>query len=116
MVFVTVNFLKSLDEWKILFKINFFIGFIVGLIALSQYIGIPFNFLNFLPITITYLPVNESYPGFGKAAQQIIFTSQNYNSLDIEDFDKLERLELKNVNNERFPDMPILLYKFKKSV
>ena len=67
MVFVTVNFLKSLDEWKTLFKINFFIGFIVGLIALSQYIGIPFNFLNFLPITITYLPVNESYPGFGKA-------------------------------------------------
>ena len=35
----------------------------------------------------------------------IIFTSQNYNSLDIEDFDKLERLELKNVNNERFPDI-----------
>ena len=29
----------------------------------------------------------------------IIFTSQNYNSLDIEDFDRLERLELKNVNN-----------------
>ena len=35
----------------------------------------------------------------------IIFTSQNYNSLDIEDFDKLERLELKNVINERFPDI-----------
>ena len=35
----------------------------------------------------------------------IIFTSQNYNSLDIENFDRLERLELKNVDNERLPDI-----------
>ena len=35
----------------------------------------------------------------------IIFTSQNYNSLDIEDFDRLERLELKNVDNERLQDI-----------
>ncbi|MBM31879.1 MAG: hypothetical protein CL764_03365 [Chloroflexi bacterium] len=65
MIFVTVNFFKFLDEWKNLFIINFFIGCCVTLIALSQFIGIPFSFLNFLPITITYLPLNESYPGFG---------------------------------------------------
>lgn len=35
----------------------------------------------------------------------IIFVSQNYNSVDIEDFEKLEQLELQNVNSEKLPDI-----------
>lgn len=61
MIFVTSNIFNSLEEWKKIFQFNLIIGFFVTFISLCQSVGLPFRFLEFLPLTILYMPLGENY-------------------------------------------------------
>ena len=58
---VAVSTFRSLEDWKVLFKVNICVGFVVAILSIGQLFNIDFTFLSFLPLTVMYLGQEEVY-------------------------------------------------------
>ena len=58
---VAVSIFRSLEDWKVLFKVNICVGFVVAILSIGQLFNIDFTFLSFLPLTVMYLGQEEVY-------------------------------------------------------
>ena len=58
---VAVSTFRNLDDWKVLFRVNICVGFVVAVLSVGQLFNIDFTFLSFLPFTVMYLGEEEVY-------------------------------------------------------
>ena len=58
---IAVSTFRNLDDWKVLFRVNICVGFVVAVLSIGQLFNIDFTFLSFLPFTVMYLGEDEIY-------------------------------------------------------